>query len=66
MATIASLKTQLDTVRTAIDDAVKTGRSYQIVSGHSVVNMSLNELRGEEQRLIKRIVRKAGYRSITL
>lgn len=66
MATIADLKTELATVREQKQDVIKTGKSYQVVSGHSVVNHSLSDLEQQEQLLIKRILRKAGYKTTTL
>jgi hypothetical protein len=64
--TIAELKVNLATIRQAIEDVVKTGKSYQIVGSHSVTNLTLSELREEEDRIIKQILRKAKYKPYTL
>jgi len=64
--TITELQTNLETVRTAIDDTIKTGKAGNIVGSIGYTNLTLDELRAEEKRIMLEILKKVGYRSTTL
>lgn len=59
--TLDQLQADLDAVRAAIRDAVATGSQYSMSGSYAVTRQSLSDLRREEARLMRRILRYKGY-----